>query len=214
MGRWSEKTESPEGATGRGGGCCPRGRGSLGKRSGEEGPRRGGPRGGGAIWWPCPSGKKGPGSAGSLDAWGGEPAGGWMPKGVLASGPSQPPGADAPRRLGISSPQHPCGTRDEARALWPAAPPNCHSLVSLRGVRPSSHYILEQNFPPHPPHPHRREEGSPRAPSHPTPERPRGQNPRAGSRGWERGLPQGGPRAGIDPTQLGQRLGRWTEGRP
>lgn len=124
--------------------------------------------------------------------------GGWMPKGVLPSGLSQPPGADARRRLGISS-----STREEARALWPASPPNCHSLVSLRGVRPPSHYSAEQSFPP----PTGGRRGVPEL--HPTP-------PRSGlgGRGWERGHPQGGPRAGVNPTQVGQRLGRWTEGRP
>ena len=121
--------------------------------------------GGGAIWWPRPSGKKGPGSRGSLGAAGRGAGGGWrgwMPKGVLSSGPSQPSGPDAPRRLGRSSPQHLRGTRKEARARWPAAPRNCLRPVSLRGVRPPPRLQPGAELPTP-----RREEGCPGAPAHP-----------------------------------------------
>lgn len=90
----------------------------------------------------------------------------------------------------------------------PELPPPC---VSQRGPPPTPTTAWSRAS--HPP-----EGGGVSRSSCPPPERPgRGQgreNPRAGSRGWERGHPQGGPRAGIDPTQVGQKLGGWTEGRP
>lgn len=138
-------------------------------------------------------GRLGRGAGGGMDAKGG-PALGALPV----------PGCERPSETGhlilAASVWNPRGGEGPLAGRAPELPQPC---ISPRSPAPS-HYSLEQSFPP--PTGGRRG-GVPEL--HPTP-------PRSGlgGRGWERGRPQGGPRAGVNPTQVGQRLGRWTEGRP
>lgn len=190
--RW-RRQRAPRERRGGEEGADDRREGLLGKRSGggtkeEAVPEERAPSGG--LVLPA---EKGPGSAGSLDTWG-EGAGGMDAKGSCPRGSPAPQCGRPSGRLGISS-----STGSEGPL--PASPRIATALYLSEESAPS-HYSAEQGFRPH----RGGRKGVPEL--HPTPP-----GAASGAEGG-RGHPQGGPRAVVNPTQVGQRLGRWKEGRP